>query len=287
LTLDRRKTLTSQATNLISFTSIINTILIGIIVASATNKDIQTTLFTSSYYSLILIAVSVGFSAYILTTVFSLLAFIEPKWYRVPKMPDKDPIDSIIYFFSPENPGSYNVEKIAIQLSDATKKHQITNGKKFLYLRIAVTFLMIGIVATVIGGTTMIFTHYKTSHLIVITHIINSTASKSLYHSADFTMHTTGNNPSITDFPGSEVGANVILSAGSYAVTESKPEGSHYLVRYSSSCVGNIVNDETIKCTVTNISPFLGPTSTVPSPSNLTSQLSNLASQLSNLTAKH
>jgi len=251
LTLDRRKNLTGQATNLISFTSIINTILIGIIVASATNKDVQTSLLNSSYYSLIVVAVVVGFSAYILTTIFSLLAFREPRWFRVPKMPDRYPIDSIIYFF--RNRGTYNLEKIAIQLSEATRRHQLTNDSKYMFLRLAVIFLMIGIFATVIGGAAMIFTNYRTSHLMVVTHIIDRTSSNFLYNATDFTMHANGNNPSITDFPGSELGVNVTLSSGSYAITESKPESSHYLAGYSSSCIGTINNDETKKCTVTNI----------------------------------
>jgi hypothetical protein len=252
LTLDRRKNLTSQATNLISFTSIINTILIGIIVASATNKDVQTLLFSSSLYSLLLITVSVGFSAYIFTTIFSLLAFREPAWYRVPEMPDKPSVVSIIDFFT--NPDHYNLRFFAIQLSDATKRHQNINDKKYKYLKIAIIFLMIGIFATAVGGATMIFTKYRTSHLIVSTHIINpSGSSKLLYNATDFTMHTNGNNPSLTDFPGSESGTNVTLSAGSYAVTETKPEGSKYSAVYSSYCVGTISSDEIKKCTITNI----------------------------------
>jgi hypothetical protein len=232
LTLDRRKNLTSQATNLISFTSIINTILIGIIVASATNKDIQTMLFTSTHYSLLLIAVAVGFSSYIVTTIFSLFAFREPVWYRVPEMPD-EPHISIRCFF--KNPDDYNLEQFANQLIDATQRHQDTNNKKYTYLKIAIIFLMIGIFATVIGGATMIFTKYTTSHLIVITHIINPTIStKLLYNASDFILHINGNSPSLTDFPGSEFGVNVTLGAGSYAVTETKPEGARYSAVYSS-----------------------------------------------------
>jgi hypothetical protein len=70
-------------------------------------------------------------------------------------------------------------------------------------------------------------------------------------------MHTNGNNPSLTDFPGSELGIDVKLAAGSYAIIESKPESSRYSVVYSPDCVGTIGNDETRKCIVTNIQKLL------------------------------
>jgi hypothetical protein len=41
LTAERRKTLTSQATNLMGFAGIVDTILIALIVALATNKDVR------------------------------------------------------------------------------------------------------------------------------------------------------------------------------------------------------------------------------------------------------
>lgn len=44
LTLDRRKTLTSQATSLISFAGIIETVLVALLITLATNKDARSLL---------------------------------------------------------------------------------------------------------------------------------------------------------------------------------------------------------------------------------------------------
>jgi hypothetical protein len=69
-------------------------------------------------------------------------------------------------------------------------------------------------------------------------------------------MHVNGNNPSPTDFPGSESGTNVAIGQGPYAVTESNPvqnnPGFGYFASYSSDCVGTINDGETKTCIVTN-----------------------------------
>ncbi len=150
LTLDRKKTLTGQAASLMSFAGIIQTVLIGLMITLATNKDARALLHLSSYYSEILILIMVGFASYMLTAIFSLLAFKEPKWEIVPQMPDNNPLDSIQFFYSGK--GKYSLEKIAMQLSDATEFHQKTNKCKFIYLQLGLLFLMVGIIVTAFGG---------------------------------------------------------------------------------------------------------------------------------------
>ena len=156
LTLDRRKTLTGQATSLMSFAGIIETVLVGLIIALASNKDARGLLLSSQYFDMIIVLVGIGFASYILTAIFSLLAFREPKWTKVPQLPDPNPIDSIEYFFA--NPSKYNLKMFAIQLVDASTGHQKTNSRKYTYLKIALSFLMIGIIATTIGGLLMLMT---------------------------------------------------------------------------------------------------------------------------------
>lgn len=156
LTWDRRKTLTGQAANMMSFAGIIETVLIGLIITLATNKDAHSILVSSPYYSAILLLATVGFSSYIITAIFSLLAFNEPTWLRVPEMPDKDPLESVRFFYSGK--GKYNLEKVAMQLCRATELHQNTNKWKYIYLKIGLIFLMIGIVATAIGGFVLLAT---------------------------------------------------------------------------------------------------------------------------------
>jgi len=155
-TLDRRKTLTSQAANIMSFGGVINTVLIGLMISLATSSAAQTILQPSPHYTGILAMAAIGFFSYILTAVFSLLAFREPKWVRLPKMPDENPLDSIQYFY--EHPGTYSLERIAMQLGKATDIHQETNNRKYAYLQVGVFFLLVGIIATAIGGVILLVT---------------------------------------------------------------------------------------------------------------------------------
>lgn len=100
LILDRRKNLTSQAQNLMSFTGIIQTILVGLIVALVTNKDARILIISSPFHYIFIILTGIGFISYIITIIFSLLAFREPMWSRVPQMPTKNPLESINFFSS-------------------------------------------------------------------------------------------------------------------------------------------------------------------------------------------
>jgi hypothetical protein len=150
LTLDRRKTLGGQATGLMAFAAIIETVLIGLMVAMATNNDVRSILQNSPYYQLLIVLGGVGFTSYIITAILALLAFREPKWQRVPKMPDPNPIDSIIYFF--KHPEHYDLGKFALQLNEATMFHQRTNTRKYNYLKFALIFLLSGIVSTALIG---------------------------------------------------------------------------------------------------------------------------------------
>src|SRR5712692_10068232 len=154
LTLDRRKTLTGLATNLTSFAGIIQTVLVALLISVATSKDVRALLLPSVYFPLLAGTMGVGFFSYILTAFFSLMAFREPKWMRIPEMPDKNPLKSIRDFY--EHPDYYEPKYFALQLGWATEIHQKTNDQKYDYLRIALIFLLFGIVATAIGGLVLL-----------------------------------------------------------------------------------------------------------------------------------
>ena len=154
--LDRRKTLTGQAASIMSFAGIIQTVLIGLMISLATSKDARAILLASPFYTLILATAAIGFGSYIMTALFAILAFREPKWSRVPEMPDKNPFDSIQFFY--EHSGTYNLEKVAMQLSQAIDTHQQTNNSKYGYLKFGLIFLLIGIIATAIGGFILLLT---------------------------------------------------------------------------------------------------------------------------------
>ena len=150
LTLDRRKTLTGQAANLMSFAGVINTVLVALLISLATSKDVRALLAASPYYSLLKVLAVVGFFLYILAGYFSLRAFTEGKWMRVPEMPDPDPLDSIETFYA--DPDLYEPKFFAFQLVEATAYHQHANDLKFKNLRIALILLLLGIVVTGIAG---------------------------------------------------------------------------------------------------------------------------------------
>ena len=71
LLVERRKSITGQAQNLMGFTGIIQTILIALIVGLVTNKDFQSLLESVPNYSLLTILIGVGFVSYIMT-IFAL-----------------------------------------------------------------------------------------------------------------------------------------------------------------------------------------------------------------------
>ena len=94
--------------------------------------------------------------SYIVTVIFSLLAFKEPRWSRVPQMPDTNPLDSIDHFF--KNPNDYDIRMFALQLSEASSMHMKTNSKKYYYLNLATVSLMVGIIATIFWGFVILLT---------------------------------------------------------------------------------------------------------------------------------
>src|SRR5439155_9998255 len=85
--------------------------------------------------------------------------------------------------------------------------------------------------------------------LIVIKHVVNNDGRTAV--AANFTMSVTGGNPTPASFPGAEApGTQVVLSAGSYSVTETGPNG--YAASFSADCSGTIGLGQTKTCTITN-----------------------------------
>lgn len=87
--MDRRKTLSGQASGLLSFTGIIQTIFLGLLVALATDTEAQQTLLLGSNYLLVVPLLAVGFVTFIITIILALIAYFEPKWVPVPEVINK------------------------------------------------------------------------------------------------------------------------------------------------------------------------------------------------------
>lgn len=149
-TLDRRKTLSDQAVSLLSFAGIIDTVLIGLILALATSQEARNILTVSPAYGGILVILGLGFVAYIATIIMAILAFRERMWSPAPQMPDRNPLISINYFFN--NPQNYDLKMFAIQLSAATTHHKEVNKKMYGFLQKSIMSLMVGIILTAVSG---------------------------------------------------------------------------------------------------------------------------------------
>ena len=85
--------------------------------------------------------------------------------------------------------------------------------------------------------------------LTVIKHVINDNGGTKT--AGNFTLTVSGSSPSPTSFPGSEVGTDVTLQPGPYAVNEAAVSG--YTTTKSAACAGSLAHfGDTATCTVTN-----------------------------------
>lgn len=84
--------------------------------------------------------------------------------------------------------------------------------------------------------------------IVVITNVVND--GEGALHASDFTMHTSGGNPTLTSFAGSESGVIVRVDPGAYSITEDSASG--YATTFSTNCTGSIGTGDIAFCTVTN-----------------------------------
>jgi hypothetical protein len=85
--------------------------------------------------------------------------------------------------------------------------------------------------------------------LTVIKHVVNSYGGTATAN--QFTMHVTAGSPSVNDFPGSETGVQVLISAGSFSVTEAAGGPNGYKAS-PSGCSGTMTVGGSATCTITN-----------------------------------
>jgi hypothetical protein len=165
LILDRRKTLSSQATGLMGFAAIIETVLVGLMIAFTTNKDVQILLKNSEYYSLVVIFVGIGFFSYIIAALLCLLAFVEPMWFPIPmyggsrgKLKEVEALEKYEAKYDEfiQHPEQYKLKMIAGQIVTANWHHQKTNNRKYKLLKYALASLIIGIIFTALVGFTLL-----------------------------------------------------------------------------------------------------------------------------------
>jgi hypothetical protein len=148
LTMQRRSTLTAQASSLMSFASIIDTIVIALLIGLVSSQDVVNLLNEHPNKYLIIWLVLVAFIAYIITLILALLAYWEPKWVVAPKMPplNGNYFDAADVFVGTQT--DYGDVKRAYQLIRATDFTQLVNSNKYKLLKFAFISLICGIALT-------------------------------------------------------------------------------------------------------------------------------------------
>ena len=83
----------------------------------------------------------------------------------------------------------------------------------------------------------------------IVKHVVNDNGGSAI--ASDFTMNVSGTSVSQSSFSGSEIGVDVLLDAGSYAITETGPTAD-YSESDSIDCSGTILAGGSKTCTITN-----------------------------------
>jgi len=150
LTLDRRKTLTGQASTLMAFAAVIESILGSLIASLATSTSARQGFDSIPYHNWVLAGFVVAFLGFMASAAAALLAFREERWFRTPAVPGPDVNGNIEILF--DHGGDTQWKLFAYQLNDATVKHQAVNDSKFLLLKIAQWALFVGVLAVGSSG---------------------------------------------------------------------------------------------------------------------------------------
>jgi len=156
--LERRRTLTGQASSLLTFGGIIQTILVGLITTLATNANARILLTQNPNYPSIVGTIEAGFAFYLLTAVAAIAAFIEPRWEPapVPLLGDSPSLQKEELLKIYANPTEFSISDLEVQLINATSKNRETNKRKFAFLFTGYFFLLLGIISTAIAGYLLI-----------------------------------------------------------------------------------------------------------------------------------
>lgn len=157
LVVDRRNTLSGQAAQLMTFAGIIQTILVGLMIALATSETARTLLAANPYAQTIPWVIAIGFAMYLATAITAILSYRETLMMLVPApIPNcekqsedqwKVELDAIH-----ANPSLLWIEGLELQLLTAIKQNTARNKAKYRLLQAGYIFLVIGIVLTGLAG---------------------------------------------------------------------------------------------------------------------------------------
>ena len=157
LTLDRRKTLTGQATSLLSFTSIIQTVFLGAVITLGTNPTAMPTLLTNANHAIIISLLPVGFVTFMITIILAFTVMVERKWVPAPQvLYGSDEAEWKKTLEDLKKDPSAPIIGYELQIQHGIDYNNKINGYKYTLLTVAYLFLTISIALLTITGVYLV-----------------------------------------------------------------------------------------------------------------------------------
>jgi hypothetical protein len=150
ITESRSTALTDRAKDLISFTGIMDTILVAIIMYALDDAKMKA-LKALSFFHLIRLVMILGFTFYLVSTVLSLLAYRVTKYFPAPRIASVEFIEEV--FNATAKP---NKKNFARQMFKGIQAYNEINQKKFKYLFWGTVCLTIAIIFTALTGIILV-----------------------------------------------------------------------------------------------------------------------------------
>jgi hypothetical protein len=155
LVVERTDALSGRAQALLSFGGIADAILVAIIM-QVTNETARAFLTQHIYLPLLETVVFCGFTSYVLSIVFSLLAFKTQKPKLVPQLVQKSDSKpgAAVEFVKAVLKGDaeLSVNKLSLQVAGAIEYHLGLNERKYRWLLLGTLFMFVATVFTAILG---------------------------------------------------------------------------------------------------------------------------------------
>jgi len=144
---ERNDALILRAQGLLGFISIVNTFLVGFILAIASKEELRNFLKSSCCYSLFKWAVILSFIFYLISILFTVSTIMINKYMPVPQIRSKRFVKDVF-----ENNVNLSLYGISMQFYDATDFYNVQNKRKYTYLKIAISSLTVAIIFTTLLG---------------------------------------------------------------------------------------------------------------------------------------
>ncbi|MBU7029235.1 MAG: hypothetical protein HXS48_20025 [Theionarchaea archaeon] len=143
----RTEYLTDKAHSLLGFVGVINSILVALIVFMVKDESAKKLLHSSPFFACISIFVVLGFSCYIISTIFALLSFRITKYKRVPSIHSLEFIQEVC-----AGKAKLSITHMAVQIFDGIQFTNEINRGKYDFLLVATGLLLLAIVCTAVIG---------------------------------------------------------------------------------------------------------------------------------------